>query len=245
MTVFVAAAVLTAGLLIGVIGIGGVLTVPVLTEAAGTPVTTAIAASMCGFLLAGFVALGVRRREMILQSREAWVLNLAALLGAASGAWSIDRLPVSLVKLLVAAVAVGSGIHALAGTPKPDATRVTLAQPAFAGIGFVVGCGSAWSGTGGPVMLIPILLAFGLPAATVLPLAQVIQIPIAASATGVNAVQGRIDWWLALAVGALLAAGTWTGLRLGRRMNPIGLRKAVAVGCIGVGIWYGFGALGQ
>ncbi len=245
MTMLVAAAVLVAGVLIGVIGIGGVLVVPVLSEAIGMPVTAAVAAAMFGFLLAGLVALGARRREMQLPSHEAWVLNLAALLGAAGGAWSIDRLPVSLVKLLVAAVAVVSGINALAGATRRPSTRKALTSPAFAGIGFVVGCGSAWSGTGGPVMLIPILLALGLPAATVLPLAQVIQIPIAASATGVNAAQGRIDWALALAVGALLVTGTWAGLTLARRIDPAGLRKAVALGLIAVGIWYGFGVLGK
>lgn len=244
MTMLVAAAVLVAGVLIGVIGIGGVLVVPVLTEAIGMPVTAAVAAAMFGFLLAGLVALGARRREMRLPSREAWVLNLAALLGAAGGAWSIDRLPVALVKLLVATVTVVSGVNALVGAARTRPTRNALTSPAFAGIGFVVGCGSAWSGTGGPVMLIPILLAFGLPAATVLPLAQVIQIPIAASATGMNAAQGRIDWALALAVGALLATGSWAGLGLARRIDAAALRKAVALGLIAVGVWYGFGALG-
>jgi uncharacterized membrane protein YfcA len=239
----VAAAVLVSGVLIGVIGIGGVLVVPVLTESIGMPVTAAVAVSMCAFLLSGVVALCVRRRGMRLPSREAWVLNLAALLGAAGGAWSIDRLPVSLVKLLVAAIAIASGINAIAGVTRAQA-GVALTPPAYAGIGLVVGCGSAWSGTGGPVMLIPILLAFGLPAATVIPLAQVIQIPIAASATGVNAMHGRIDWAIALAVGALLVAGTWTGLKLTRRIDHAALRKAVALGLIAVGTWYAFGAFG-
>jgi uncharacterized protein len=245
LTLFIALAVVAAGLLIGVIGIGGVLVVPVLTEAGKTPVTTAIAASMCGFLFTGFVALAVQRREMTLLSRDAWALNVAALLGAAVGAWSIDWLPVSLVKLMVAAVAVASGIEALARVAPTHATRVVLSPPAFAGIGFVVGCGSAWSGTGGPVMLIPILLALGLPTAAALPLAQVIQIPIAASATGMNAVHGRIDWELALAVGTLLVIGALIGLRFARRIDPAGLRKAVAIGLIAVGAWYGIGALVQ
>jgi uncharacterized protein len=244
-TVVVAAAVLVSGVLIGVIGIGGVLVVPVLTESIGMPVTAAVAVSMCAFLLSGFVALCARRRGMRLPSREAWVLNLAALLGAAGGAWSLDRLPVSFVKLLVAAIAIASGINALAGANRTRATKVALTSPAFAGIGLVVGCGSAWSGTGGPVMLIPILLAFGLPATTVIPLAQVIQIPIAASATGVNAVHGRIDWAIALAVGALLVAGTWAGLKLTRQIDQAALRRAVALGLIAVGIWYAFGALAQ
>ena len=243
MTLLVAIAVLAAGVLIGTIGVGGVILVPVLTEATGIHVASAVSISMCGFLLSGIVAFVARARTLRVEGRQAWVLNVAALLGAAGGAWTLDRLPVAFIKLLVAAVAIVSGIRALRGSAHAAAARIVPGSPIMAGVGFVVGCGSAWSGTGGPVMLIPILLAFGMPATMVLPLAQIIQIPIAASATGINAAHGRVDWTLALSVGALLVAGTWAGIALAGRIDAARLRRTMAFGLIAVGLWYAIGVL--
>ena len=56
-------AVLLAGGLIGAVGIGGVLLVPVLTKLGGVPVPQAIAAASLGFALPALVALGPLRRQ--------------------------------------------------------------------------------------------------------------------------------------------------------------------------------------
>jgi uncharacterized membrane protein YfcA len=48
-----------AGLLIGCVGIGGIIVVPVLAYVAGVPLPTAITAAMCAFLVAGAVGLYV------------------------------------------------------------------------------------------------------------------------------------------------------------------------------------------
>src|SRR5690606_5107694 len=54
---------LLAGLLIGCIGVGGVILVPVLVYAFGIPIQTAIAAAMMGYILTGLIGTLVYARE--------------------------------------------------------------------------------------------------------------------------------------------------------------------------------------
>jgi uncharacterized membrane protein YfcA len=245
MSFVVAAWILLAGLAIGAIGIGGVLVVPALTEGAAVPIENAIAASMFGFLLTGIAAIASQRSDIQFPARHVWLLNLAALVGAASGALIMDWLSAGVVKLFVALVAIVSGIHALAGRASQAAQPMALAAPAMVGIGALVGCGSALSGTGGPVMLIPILMILRVPITTAVGLAQVIQVPIALSATGVNAALGRLDLILAMTVACILVVGNATGFWLAKRIGAGTLKKGAAFGLIALGIWYGYATLKQ
>src|SRR5688572_28237091 len=49
----------SAGVLIGCVGIGGVILVPILVYVAAVPLPTAIAAAMCAFLVSGLVGVYV------------------------------------------------------------------------------------------------------------------------------------------------------------------------------------------
>ena len=74
-------------------------------------------------------------------------------------------------------------------------------------IGLFVGLGSALTGTGGPVLLIPILLWLNFPLLAVVGLAQGIQIPIALSASTGNYIFSGIDFVLAGILSILLGIG--------------------------------------
>lgn len=239
MSVLAAALVLVAGLLIGAVSIGGVLVVPALTEAAGVPLDRAIAAAMAGFAFTGAVAFGFQRGRTDAPVEGAWTLNLAALAGAILGAAAVALVPEQAIRLLIGAIAIVSGIHALGAGPGRERSAVP-GRAALAAIGGIVGCGSALSGTGGPVLLLPILLLLGVPVRAGIALAQVIQLPIALSATAVNAAQGRLDPGLAGMVGGLLALGSLAGLWLGARVGTATLKRIVALGLVGLGLWYGY-----
>lgn len=237
----VAFASFVAGTLIGLTGIGGVLLVPVLTEFAGVPVERAIAASTLSFVFAGLVAVLLHRRSMRVGSRPLVALCAAAAVGALGGALTLGWLPPSAVRLFIALLALGSGLHALTG--RRPANRALPPTAALVALGLVVGYGSAISGTGGPVMLIPILLALRAEAGTAVALGLAAQIPICLTATGVHALAGRLDATLGIALGALLIAGTFAGAWLSRRLSSRGVTVAVALMLIGVGLWYGHGTL--
>ena len=237
----VGATALVAGLLVGVTGIGGVLLVPVLTGVAGLPLERAVAACMLGFLFAGLYAAFIHLRRARLPARPVAVLCLMAAAGAALGAATLDWLPGTGVRLFVAALALGSGLHALLARPvggerMPDAGLLAI-------LGLLVGYGSAISGTGGPVMLIPILLALRTPVAGAIALGVTAGLPITAAAAAVYAMQGRIDVTLALTLAVLLIAGTWAGAKLSTRLSGRMLTAAVAWTLVGVGLWFGYANL--
>lgn len=237
----VGATALAAGLLVGLTGIGGVLLVPVLTGAAGLPLERAVAACMLGFLFAGAYAAFIHLRRARLPVRPVAALCLAAACGAALGAATLERLPELGVRLFVAALALASGVHALAA--RPGRAERTPGAALLAVLGLGVGYGSAISGTGGPVMLVPILLALGTPVTAAIGLGVAAGLPITAAATAVYAAEGRVDVALALVLAALLFVGTWAGARLSARLSGRALTVTVAWTLVGVGLWFGYASL--
>ena len=237
----VGATALAAGLLVGLTGIGGVLLVPVLTGAAGLPLERAVAACMLGFLFSGLYSAFIHLRRARLPARPLAALCVAAACGAVLGAATLDRLPETGVRLFVAALALASGLHALASRHAPGARIPGATMLAF--LGLLVGYGSAISGTGGPVMLIPILLALGTPVSAAIALGVTAGMPITVAASAVYVAEGQIDLPLALTLAALLIAGTWAGARLSSRLSGRALTVTVAWTLVGVGLWFGYASL--
>jgi uncharacterized membrane protein YfcA len=241
MLLTVAATALIAGLLIGLTGIGGVLLVPVLTQAAAVPLDRAIAASLLAFLLAGFYAAFVHLRRARLEARPVAVLCVAAAAGAAAGAATLDWLPGSAVRLFIALLCLASGAHALLS--RHSTGKGAPPVPMLGALGLGVGYASAISGTGGPVTLIPLLLFMGTPAAAAIALGVAAQMPIALVATAVYALHGRIDVALGATLGVLLVAGTYAGARLSGRLSGRRLTTAVALTLVAVGAWFAYATL--
>jgi uncharacterized membrane protein YfcA len=218
-----------------------VLLVPVLTQAAGVPLDRAVAASLLGFLVAGAYAAFVHLRRARLELEPVVILCVAAAAGAASGAATLDWLPAAAVRLFIALLCLASGAHALA--VKSSRKRSIPSMATLGVLGALVGYASAISGTGGPVTLIPLLLAIGTPAGAAVALGLAAQLPIALSATAVYAVQGRIDLPLGATLGVLLVAGTYVGARLSARLSGRSLTVAVALTLVAVGVLFGYATL--
>jgi uncharacterized membrane protein YfcA len=234
-----AALVLLAGAAIGATSIGGVLVVPALAGVAGLPVGEAIAASSFGFVLTGLLGWRERSSGQTGTFAKLWPLHAAALAGAAGGALLVHIVSPGAVRLWVALIALGSGLYALAAsrsadlTPRPCPRGATLAA-----IGAAVGCGSALSGTGGPVLLLPVFLLLGVPTAIAVATAQAIQLPIALASSATHFAAGRLDVAMGLIVGVALIAGAWAGLRLARGASTLVLRRCTAIGLIATGLCF-------
>jgi len=237
-TALAALLVLLGGVAIGATSIGGVVVVPALSGLGGVATERAVAAASFGFAFAGIAAFLVRQPPAPPTEGPTpdfgWPAVLGAGAGAALGAATLAWLPGRAVALVVALLAIGSGLHALLGG---HGTRQRLPGPvALTLLGLVVGALSAWSGTGGPVVLLPLLALLGWPATRAVEAAQRVQLPVAAAATLVNFAAGRLDAWLGAAIGALVLAGWALGRHLARRMPVQRLRQAVALALIGTGV---------
>ncbi len=247
----VLALVLCAGLGIGMTGIGGVLVVPGLSALEGMPLTRAVPASTLAFLFTGIVAtlkLQWQRRAAGASGPQVdrhalLALQTAALLGAALGAFSLRWLPATGMHLALALLALGSGLQTLLARAAPGHPAALPARATLAGIGLAVGLGSAWSGTGGPILLLPVLMALAQPTRAAIAMAQAIQLPIALAATAVNWWAGQLDWALGLALGAVLVLGWAVGDRLAARTSTARLRQLLGAVLVVLGLWYGFHTL--
>ncbi|WP_298236400.1 sulfite exporter TauE/SafE family protein [uncultured Azohydromonas sp.] len=231
--------VLLAGAAIGATSIGGVLVVPALAGLAGLPLGAAVAASSFGFLLTGL--LGWRRAPSPGAALAAtWPLHAAALPGAVAGAVLVHQVPPGLVRGWVALLALGSGVYSLITLHSaPSASLAALGRGSLAVLGAAVGCGSALSGTGGPVLLMPVLMLLGVPTLAAVATAQAVQLPIALAASAAHWASGRLDLGLSTLVGMALLAGAWAGRRAVPLIDVLVLRRCTALALIATGLWYG------
>ena len=225
----------SAGLLVGCVGIGGVVLVPALVYVAGYPLPVAIAAAMCAFIVSGLVGSYAYWKSGAIRWRLALPLWLGALPCAFGGAVLVDSVPAAFLELAIGLLTLGSGLHALViRRERTDGGRTPPAR-FLAGVGAVTGLVSALTGTGGPLVLVPILLALDVPILASIGLAQAIQLPIAAAATGGFLLSGLLDVPLALALAAGIALGTWLGAQAAHAFPTSRLRRLVAVLLVIVG----------
>jgi len=238
-------AIALAGLLIGATSIGGVLVVPALTAGLGIGLPQAIAASSFAFLITGLVAVLHWRRPHLRLRQAPLPLMLSALLGAALGAAFAHLLPAAWLATWIAVLAGVSGLQALRHSLLPPsvlqaATAPALAPAAWAVLGLLVGVGSALSGTGGPVMLLPVLMLLRQPLAASVLAAQAVQVPIALAASATHLLAQRLDGVLGAAVAGVLLLGALLGRRLALRMPHRAMLATTAGVLLLTGLWFQF-----
>ena len=215
---------LVSGLLIGCIGIGGVLLVPTLSLL-DIDVHQAIGASMFSFIFSGAIGVWLYTREGSIAP------------GALAGSVISSHINASILLVLVGATVIFAGWQVLLRQASiRERPRRGLPQSMLLAIGIIVGLGSALTGTGGPVLLVPLLIWLGLPAIMSVGLSQAIQVPIAAMASVGNLWTGNVD----LGLGALLSIGIVIGSTIGARMAhalpTFVLARAVAIALVLTGL---------
>ena len=234
MTAFVLALALVSGVLIGCIGIGGVLLVPSLSLA-GVPVHDAIAASMLCYVFAGGIAVWIFAREGSIDWGSAGWLSAGAMPGAFAGSVLANAVSGEVLIFLIALAVFFSGVRSLRGVRAEVAEHRVLGPLPLAGIGAAVGLGSALTGTGGPVLLVPLLMWFRLPVLFVVGLSQAVQVPIALLATLGNLLYGRVGLELAALLSIGVLAGAAVGARIAHALPRSTLTRLVGVVLLIVG----------
>jgi uncharacterized membrane protein YfcA len=222
---------LLVGLLIGSVGIGGVLLVPALTYLADIPVHRAIPACMLSYLATGAIGVLVYSRHGSIRWAAVGWLCVGAVPASLLGALSLLAIPADAVMGLIVVLMVLAGIDALSRRERRMASPfagIATAAPAYVLIGALTGYGSAITGTGGPLILVPMALYLGVPVLTAVGLSQAIQIPVALSATMGNWIEGNLDLRLGAMIGVLLVAGALIGGTLVHRLPLELVRKSIA-----------------
>ena len=222
------------GVLVGMVGVGGVLLPPGLVTLGGLGPHAATATSTWAFLFTGVVGTaaytwrGVVPWPML--ARLAVGLVPAAFLGAAANA----LLPAPVVLLVLALLTLLVGLRQLlrsrvAGSDREPGTLALVA------VGVGVGFTCALTGTGGPVLLVPVLLALGVAPVRAVAVSQAAQLAVVVPASAGYLHAGVTDVRLGSLLGALAAAGTVVGAVVATRMRPARLGQVVALACTGAG----------
>ncbi|MGI9491569.1 MAG: sulfite exporter TauE/SafE family protein [Geminicoccaceae bacterium] len=226
-----------AGTMIGSVGIGGVILVPLLSYVGGIDIHIAIAAAMFAFLISGITGtLFYAKNRSINWQMAAW-LWAGAMPAAFIGALTASVLPKTSLELCLGLLTSITGLHSLRGSAGSEKEIHRERQPPvlLVVIGAVTGMLSALTGTGGPLVLIPILMWCRVPVLMAIGLSKAIQLPIGTLATSGNIYAGTLDLMMGIALGAGISLGTVNGGNIAHRLPREMLRRIVSVLLIVVG----------
>jgi uncharacterized membrane protein YfcA len=215
--------------LFGMMGLGGGLVYVPLLSWWGLDFTTgAIPMSLLLSTATGMAAAYTYTREGLVHVRTAMAAIITVFIGAPVGAWAVHRLPVGYVKILFAAAAGYVAMRILIskepGAPKERDTRAVMLGALV--IGTFVGFSSGLLGIGGGFLLIPFLLASGIPTREAVATSSLV-ITVSALTAFISHL-GTSTFPISTAL--LLAGAAVVGSRLGglwaaRQARPTTLRK--------------------
>jgi len=226
---------LASGLMIGCIGIGGVVVVPALVFLADVPIRTSIPAAMMAYVLSGLVATAVfAHNKSIRWGMAAWLCAGAAP-AAFVGAWAVSAVNPRLLEACLGLLTFLSGVNSLRAQGAADGPERALSNTRLLVVGAITGFLSSVSGTGGPLVLVPIMISMSVPILVAVGLSQVIQLPVAIVATFGNVLYGQLDLELGGVLAVSITIGSWYGAKLAHIVPGTALRRSVSVVLVAVG----------
>ncbi len=225
------------GALIGAAGIGGVLLVSFMAYGLGFDVHGAVAGAMFGYIFAGAVGAVLYARHGSIKWRLAGWIILGAMPAAFLGAVTASAASARVLEAVIALLLLFAGYYALRPTALTDDRENKLGPVALLAIGAVTGFGSAMTGTGGPLILVPLLLWLRFPVLTAVGLSQAAQFPLASVATAGNVMLGAVDFTIGAAIGAGLVCGVAIGAKAAHAVAPDLMKRVVAWVIIAVGVF--------
>lgn len=224
-----------SGLMIGCIGIGGVILVPALVFLADIPIKVGIPAAMMAYILSGLVATTVFARNKSIRWGMATWLCLGATPTAFAGAWAVSVVDHRILEAGLGLLTFASGINSLRRQEAPDGHAAGVSNKGLLVVGAVTGFLSSVTGTGGPLVMVPIVISMSVPVLVAVGLSQVIQLPVAIAATVGNVLYGELDLVLGGVLAGALTIGSWYGAKLAHVVPRATLRRIVSVVLVLVG----------
>ena len=201
----------------------------------GLSIHQAAATALFTFLFTGILGTWLYQRRRTIDWRIAWPVCAGAVvfgyLGASAAAL-VDPRPLSII---IALIIISAGLYiflpARARTAHRDG-RGAGEQSLLASVGAASGFGSGFSGAGGPLFSVPIMVILGYVPLTAVATSQVLQIIAAISGSLGNWRHGTIDFTVAALVTVFELAGVIAGVRLAHIASAIVLRRLAGTLCI-------------
>jgi uncharacterized membrane protein YfcA len=139
------------------------------------------------------------------------------------------------LSIIIALIIVAAGVYIFV-PPAPGRQhrdgRGTREKTVLASVGAASGFGSGFSGAGGPLFSVPIMVILGYVPLSAVATSQVLQIIAAISGSLGNWRHGTIDFTVAALVTVFELLGLIVGVRLAHVASPIMLRRLAGTLCI-------------
>ena len=243
---------LLSGVLAGLLGIGGgliivpalLLILPLHGVSAAISMHVAVATSLATVILTALAASYSHHRRGAVQWPIVSRMAAGLALGAASGAWLADAMPVTLLRHCYGVFVLLVAAQMIMRSPVAK-TRGMLGRTALAGAGLLIGHLSAIVGIGGGTLTVPLLRWRGLPLAQAVATSSACGLPIALGGSlgfvlldnDVSAyTAGYIHWPAALGIGlASVLAVPW-GVRLAHGVSSLALIRIFSIFLVIVGV---------
>ena len=232
---------LSSGILIGAVGIGGVILVPLLTFIVGVDIYHSIAASIFSFMISGSVGTIIYLRRDPTLWRQVKLIWIGAVPATLAGSFLLSYFTEEILTLLIAGLTLGSGGREFLVKKRfPSLDIFLISDKKLISFACITGLLSALSGTGGPLVLIPLLFWFAAPVAATVGLAQAIQLPISIFATIGNSLNGILDLRIAIPIAFGIAIGTFLGSHWIKKVPTKYVKKAIPALLVVVGVAMSF-----
>lgn len=217
------------GILIGGIGVGGVLLVPLLSGVGLLSPYDAVRVAMLSFIFTGIIGSCLFARRGSLPIKPQMPMLVGAMLGAAAGSLLLKVISGTLLGLANGALLCVASVLTWAFSQRDDGVVARQFGPsASLLIGAGVGTVSAITGTGGPFVLVPLLLVCSVPLLAAIGAGQLVQVPLASIATAVNVAGDAHLPPATFEVVAIVAAGCLVGAWGVQKLPQRGLARIVA-----------------
>ena len=226
------------GFLIGAVGIGGILLIPALVALAGLTPHQASATALFTFLFTGLLGTVLFQRRGSIDWRQAATVCAGAMIFSYLGAMASSVVEDTSLMRVIAALIIFAGAYVFIPAKKelPVAKNATR-FPLLIAIGATAGFGSGFSGAGGPLFSVPLMMVSGFSPLLTIGTSQVLQIVSAMSGSIANLRYGDIQWSLVtwITIGELV--GVVAGARLAHAMDSRTLKRGAGLICLTVGSW--------
>ena len=201
----------------------------------GLTIHQAAATSLFTFLFTGILGTWLYQRRGSIDWRIASPVCAGALLFGYAGAAAAARVDPRPLAILIALVIVGAGVYIFVPQRSANAMRDGQGwreQALLASVGAASGFGSGFSGAGGPIFSVPIMVILRYVPLTAVATSQVLQIIAATSGSIGNLQHDFIDFRAAAIVTVFELAGVVIGVRLAHVASALALRRLAGVLCV-------------
>ncbi len=226
------------GFLIGAIGIGGILLIPALAALAQLSPHEASATALFTFVFTGILGTVLFQRKGSIDWRQAGTVCAGAIVFSYLGARASAHVSGPVLMRVVAVLIVFAGVYVFfPAKPRPEGESGRPRTGLLLAIGAASGFGSGFSGAGGPLFSVPLMVIGGFPALTAIGTSQVLQVWSAGAGSVAHLATGAIQWPLVPGIVGGELAGVFAGVWLAHAVSALALRRLAGASCLLVGAW--------